>query len=166
MAKFVKSQRRADHLIYKGFRYRKNGAGSTFAQSGVDVCPILAVHFRKVQGESVDPPQLPGWLPSDLVRGTQPCPRPNNMIEGWHRGIQASLDGDHPSIWQTIKFLQIEETAARTSMAQLVAGREIGKERREQILRTRQLLHIMQDYGNRNLMAYLTGVAQNFSLNV
>ena len=45
--------------------------------------------------------------------------RTNNIVERWHRGIQASLDGDHPSLGKFTRFLQTEEVWTKTSSGEL-----------------------------------------------
>ena len=53
--------------------------------------------------------------------------RTNNVIEGWHRGIQGGLDGDHPSLWKFLGFLQTEEQTVAVKDEQITAGQNNGR---------------------------------------
>ena len=104
------------------------------------------------------------WNQLERLEGE--LPRTNNLIEGWHRGCQASLDGEHPSVWKCITFLQTEEDLVRTTNEQITAGQTIRKERKEQKKRTERIQAIVRDYNNRDRLDFLRAVTYNFNMNV
>jgi hypothetical protein len=63
---------------------------------------------------------LTSW--NRYVRIESELPRTNDSIEGWHRGIKSSLDGDHPSIWKFITFLINEEAFQKAIVGNVSSG--------------------------------------------
>jgi hypothetical protein len=123
------------------------------------------VGSRRRRGRTVAPRyEVAFW--SMWERVASDLPRTNNIVEGWHREIQASLDGDHPSIWRFLRFLQREETLSRLTREQIVAGQNPRKEKRDQKRRTQNLRTLSEDFENRNIEDYLRGVAYNIELDV
>ena len=88
------------------------------------------------------------------------------MIEAWHRGIQASVDGDHPSIWKVFKFIQLEEHQARTIEEQLTAGQVVKVGKQDQKTRIARILRIMEEYDSRNIGDYLRGITYNLTMSL
>jgi len=93
-------------------------------------------------------------------------PRTNNMIEGWHRGVQASLDAEHPSIWKCISLFKKEEVLAVLQSQQLTAGQPGRREKRDQVAKTNRLLSLYENYEEMPLFQYLRGIGYNFNMNV
>ena len=92
--------------------------------------------------------------------------RTNNVIEGWHRGIQGGLDGDHPSLWKFLAFLQTEEqTVVAAKDEQITAGQNTRHEKREQKSKSLRLKTIVDDYRNRPILDFLRGISYNIDLN-
>ena len=115
---------------------------------------------REMRGRRREP-RFPIHMWNQLERVEEGLARTNNLIEGWHRGIQSSLDGDHPSVWKCMQFLQVEEQWSRTADEVITGGGKPRKERREQKTRTTRLRTIVQDYPNRNILDFLRGITYN-----
>ena len=100
---------------------------------------------------------------SRLLEG---LPRTNNQVEGFHRGVQATLDCDKPSIWKCLKFLKNEEALQMAVAENLRGGGEGRAERRDVRQRTQRLLTVATDYENRETLDFLRGVTYNYNVNV
>ena len=73
-----------------------------------------------------------------------------------------SFDGDHPSVWKCIKFLQLEENWTRTA-DEIITGGGLPRrgERKEQKDRTNNLRRIVDSYEETETLDYLRGVSYN-----
>ena len=111
-------------------------------------------------------PRFPITSRNQTERMRRDLPSTNNLIEGWHRGLQASLDGDHPSIWRCIRVLQKEEVLANTIVEQIRGGQEGRKEKVEQKTKSRRLKLLMEKFQNLPVLDYLRGVSYNLELNL
>lgn len=107
---------------------------------------------------------LTSWNMVDRIRTDQA--RTNNLVESWHRGIQASLDCEHPSVWKCIKFLQLEEAWTITKDEMINTGQLIRKERKEQKEKTERLKTLVERFSETPLLDFLRGVSYNIALNV
>ena len=92
----------------------------------------------------------------------QGLPRTNNQIEGFHRGLRASLDSERPSIWKALKFI-INEERLQAAVAEGIEGRVERKDVKE---RNQRLITVANDFSNRNVLDFLRGVTCNYNLNV
>ena len=110
------------------------------------------------------PPRFPIGLWNQTDRVQAGMPRTNNLLEGWHNGIQSSLDGNRPTIWKFLQFLQREEQLQRTIIASVTAGNDTRRESKESKARTQRLQTLLRDYGNRNRHDFLRGVSYNITL--
>lgn len=105
---------------------------------------------------------IPMWNQSERVEAGMP--RTNNLLEGWHNGIQSSLTGHHPTIWKFLTFLQKEELLQRSISEKVTAGNDTRYESEEQIKKTQRLQNIVRDYDNRTKIDFLRGISYNISM--
>jgi hypothetical protein len=87
-------------------------------------------------------------------------PKTNNSVEGWHYGFNQLLGAHHPTIWKFINGLQKEQSLNELKVEQYIAGKRIYRDTAEKIK------EIVEDYGQRPLLDYLKGIAQNFNLQI
>jgi hypothetical protein len=137
-------------------------------ESIVDLYDYFETNYigRQVRGGRRRQPRYSIDMWNQVQRMEQGIARTNNIVEGWHRGIQASLDGDHPSLWKFIKFLQTEEAWTKTTDEQITAGQTLKLEKQEQQSRTARLQNILADYANREILDYLRGISYNLNMPV
>lgn len=119
---------------------------------------------REIRGGRRRVPRFPPRLWNQHSRMTERLGRTNNMVEAWHRGIQASLDGSHPSLWKFLKFLQLEEGNTITTDAQITGGIIVRREKQDQMNRTARIMTIMSDYRNRSILDFLRGISYNIAI--
>ena len=93
-------------------------------------------------------------------------PRTNNLLEGWHAGIQASLLGKNPTVWRFLNFLQHEESFQQGIIDSVVAGHDSRKEKKEDKARTKRIITLVQRYPNTPRAEFLRGVSYNFNLGI
>ena len=96
------------------------------------------------------------------VRTLEDRPRTNNNLEGWHRRFQADIGGQHPNLWRFLDVLKREEAVTSVQIAQMVAGEQASAQRRVYRNVRQRILTIVQDYANRDRIAFLRGIAYNF----
>lgn len=101
------------------------------------------------------------WNQAD--RTNADLPRTNNHIEGYHHGIQSALDGQHPSIFKWMKFIQKEENYQHLIGMQWTAG-ESGRRNKEAEARARRLMNILNEEGNRTTIEFLRGITYNYNM--
>lgn len=92
--------------------------------------------------------------------------RTNNHVEAAHRRLQTELGMDHPTIWKLIDGFRKVQTNRDIYYEQLVAGHNPTvklKKYRDADLR---ILTIVRDYGNRDTIEYLRGIAHNYQINL
>ena len=108
------------------------------------------------------PPRFPLELWNVNNRVEKEIPKTNNHVEAYHRHLAAILSF-HPNIWTFLKVLKKEEALKRLEMIQM----ETGQAPPPQKLRYREshtrIQAIVKDYGNRNILSYLRGIAHNLS---
>ncbi|KAL4090199.1 hypothetical protein QTP88_025098 [Uroleucon formosanum] len=92
-------------------------------------------------------------------------PRTNNNIEGWHNGFSALLTSSHPTIWKFINCLKKEESINKITTEQLIAG-DVPPKKLKYKDTAKKILHICEDFENRQLNDFLQGIAHNFNLNM
>lgn len=93
-------------------------------------------------------------------------PKTNNAVEGWHLSFSHLLGADHPTIWKFINGLKHEQSLNDFKIDQYLAGDEPPLQRKKYRDSAKRIMKIVDDYGQRPLLDYLKGIAQNFSLNV
>lgn len=121
---------------------------------------------REGRGGRVREPRHKPQTWNQRERTLQGLGRTNNIIEGWHRGIQSSLDGDNPTLWKCLAFLQLEEDWCRTTEQRVLGGQDVKLEKADQKRRTRRLQDIIPAYGERPIQDYLRGVSYNIAMPV
>lgn len=99
------------------------------------------------------------WNISNRVRDQ--LPRTNNHVEGFHRKMVAALTSYHPCLWKFLDVLRKEQALTNVILTKIDAGQEAPQQRRQDRATTQRLEAIMRDYGNRQPLDYLRGIAQN-----
>ncbi|ODM87485.1 FLYWCH-type zinc finger-containing protein 1 [Orchesella cincta] len=92
--------------------------------------------------------------------------RTNNAIEGWHRGFQTTLGASHPSIWKFIDTVLKEQSLNELQMEQHLAGETPQPQRKRFRDLSDRLRALVEDFENRPIVDFLTGIAHNLSLSV
>ncbi len=90
----------------------------------------------------------------------------NNSVEGWHRRFHSLVAADHPSIWKFINGLKKEQNLNEVQINKYISGEDPQESRLLYRERAKNLENIVNSYDKNNLEFYLTGIANNFNLNV
>ena len=88
-------------------------------------------------------------------------PRTNNSVEGWHRSFQSNIGSNHPKFWNFVDFIKCEQTLQQVHLTQALAGHAPQPGRKTYSDLKASILTILRDYGNRNTLEYLLGIAHN-----
>ena len=107
---------------------------------------------------------ITAWKQAERLQSQLPIT--DNLIEGWPPGVQASLDGDRPTIWRCIRLLQKEEALASLLAEQIRAGQQERKEKRDQNSNTARLRTLLENFQGKPILQYLRGFSYNFELNL
>ena len=89
--------------------------------------------------------------------------RTNNHVEGWHNAFQSTISCSHPSIGKLLTFLQREQSLQEAILAKWEADAVIHPSKLSQV-RNERVESIVSNYHNREILAYLRGIAHNFDL--
>ena len=89
--------------------------------------------------------------------------RTNNHVEGWHNAFQSTISCSHPSVGKLLTFLQREQSLQEAILAKWEAGEVIHPSKLSQV-RNERVESIVSNYHNREILAYLRGIAHNFDL--
>ncbi|ODM77881.1 hypothetical protein Ocin01_20181, partial [Orchesella cincta] len=92
--------------------------------------------------------------------------RTNNIVEGWHRGFQSQLGAAHPTIWKFIEAIKKQQSLNELQMEQQLAGESPQPQRGRYQDLTIRLKAVVEDFENRPISDYLTGIAHNLNLSV
>ena len=88
--------------------------------------------------------------------------RTNNSVEGWHNGFQSGIICAHPSFTKLIRYLQLEQSLQEAVLTKWESGEAIIQSK-QSIARSKRLITIVSDFGNREPICYLKGIAHNFN---
>ena len=88
--------------------------------------------------------------------------RTNNSVEGWHNGFQSGISCAHPSFTKLIRYLQLEQSLQEAVLTKWESGEAIVRSK-QSIARSKRLITIVSDFGNREPISYLKGIAHNFN---
>ena len=88
--------------------------------------------------------------------------RTNNAVEGWHNGFQSGISCAHPSFTKLMRYLQLEQSLQEAVITKWESGEGISQSK-QSIARSKRLLTIVSDFGNREPIRYLKGIAHNFN---
>ena len=102
---------------------------------------------------------LATWNVSNRVHDQ--LPRTNNHVEGFHRKMVAALTAYHPCLWKFLNVLKKEQALTNVILNQMDAGQEAPQQRRQDRATTQRLEAVTRDYGNRQPLDYLRGIAHN-----
>jgi len=89
----------------------------------------------------------------------------NNIAEASHRRLQAQLSMTNPTIWKFIIELKKVQAERDIYYEFLVAGNEPPPSKKKHIDAGNRILNLVQNFGNRQIMEYLRGLAHNFIMN-
>jgi hypothetical protein len=104
------------------------------------------------------------WNCYDSV--TNGLAKTNNSVEGWYRRFHSLVAADHPSIWKFISGLKKEQNLNEVQINKYVSGEDPQESRLMYRERAKNFENIVSSYDKNNLEFYLTGIANNFNLNV
>ena len=76
----------------------------------------------------------------------------------------AALTAYHPCLWKFLNVLKKEQALTNVILNQMDAGQEAPQQRRQDRATTQRLEAITRDYGNRQPLDYLRGIAHNIRL--
>ena len=96
-------------------------------------------------------------------RVTENLPKTNNHIEGYHRGVQNCVDGDHPSVFKFLKFMKKEENQQHQEGMQWLAGDE-GRRNVDAERRAKRILQIVNSRQERTTIDFLRGITYNYNM--
>lgn len=92
----------------------------------------------------------------------QGLPKTNNSLEGWHRGFQNQICGEHPNIWKFIEAIKREQSISELRIEQYVSGQEPAMSKRKYRDSAQRLARIVTNFvPNVNVQEYLRGIAHN-----
>ena len=89
--------------------------------------------------------------------------RTNNSVEGWHNGFQSGISCAHPSFTKLLRYLQLEQSLQEAMLTKWESGEVIMTQSKQSIARSKRLITILSDFGNREPLSYLKGIAHNFN---
>lgn len=99
------------------------------------------------------------WNMFERVHGQ--LSRTNNAVEGWHNAFQSSIGCSHPNINKFFKYLQREQSLQEANLIKWETGATVKKSKRS-ITTNERILKVVSEYGTRDIMTYLKGIAYNF----
>lgn len=86
--------------------------------------------------------------------------RTNNNMEGWHKGLNARVGGNHVQIGAFINSLKAEQNITEMTITQINTGVDVVvAQRREYRARNRRLKNIANEYNKNNVLEYLKNIA-------
>ena len=88
--------------------------------------------------------------------------RANNSVEGWHNGFQSGISCAHPSFTKLIRYLQLLQSPQEAVLTMWESVEAIIQSK-QSIARSKRLITIVSDFGNREPICYLIGIAHNFN---
>ena len=93
-------------------------------------------------------------------------PRTNNAVEGWHRAFQTSVGASHPSIYNLIEKLQIEQSNTEIILSKILGGEIFPLFSSINYKKVNDRIeNIISDYEFRPIIEFLKGVGFNLSFN-
>ena len=93
-------------------------------------------------------------------------PRTNNAVEGWHRAFQTSAGASHPSIYNLIEKLQIEQSNTEIILSKILGGEIFPLFSSINYKKVNDRIeNIISDYEFRPIIEFLKGVGFNLSFN-
>jgi hypothetical protein len=93
-------------------------------------------------------------------------PRTNNAVEGWHRAFQTSVGACHPSIFNLIEKLHLEQASTERILARITAGEVFPLFSNVKYKKINDKIeNIINDYLYRTKIDFLKGMAFNLSFN-
>jgi hypothetical protein len=90
-------------------------------------------------------------------------PRTNNSVEGYHRKMQTAVSAHHPNIWRFLNILKREQSVNNTYLDQLLGGHAPPPQRKKYRDNNTRISRIVRDFGQRDRLDYLRGIAHNIS---
>lgn len=109
-------------------------------------------------------PRYPIDLWNNYHASLDDLPKTNNSIEGWHRSFSSLVSSHHPNIWKFIDSLKKQQAFTETKIEQVVSGISNLNKRKTYKDTAHRIKCIVQEYGERNIIEYLRGIAHNFYL--
>ena len=91
-------------------------------------------------------------------------PRTNNSVEGWNRKMQSAVGASHPNLWRFLNVLKREQGLLNTIIDQSLGGHAPEPSRKKYRDCNARIQNIVDDYGNRDSIEFLRGIAHNLHL--
>lgn len=110
------------------------------------------------------PPMFPPAMWNVYSRVLNGQDRTNNYAEAAHRRIQLELAMNHPSVWKLIDGLRKLQKGRDIFFEQMVAGRAPPAKLKKYTEADKRILRIVNDYENRDVLEYLSGLAYNYGM--
>ncbi len=114
---------------------------------------------RYIGGKGKDDPEL--WNVYNRTLNGQA--RTNNAVEAWHRGISSNMGCEHPTLWKFLNKLKSQQQHRDKVIEGLIAGRAPPQKRRKYADLDQRIITVVRDFGNRNSLDYLRGIAHNLT---
>ncbi len=93
-------------------------------------------------------------------------PRTNNDVEGWHRAFQNSVGASHPSIYNLIEKLHLEQASSERVLTRIMAGETFPLFSKNKYKKINERIEtILEDYDYRLKIDFLKGLAFNLTFN-
>ena len=90
--------------------------------------------------------------------------RTNNHAEGWHRGMKSKFEKAGQNIYKFIRVLYKEALNKKQLLFRLRAGEAPRRAKRAIREKNERILNIVRQYGDRDRLDFLSGIAPNVRL--
>ncbi|XP_031350480.1 uncharacterized protein LOC116176146 [Photinus pyralis] len=91
-------------------------------------------------------------------------PKTNNALEGWHRGFQEMVGGNHPNIWKFVNALKKEQSLNELRIEQYHSGQQPPASRKKYRDCAERIRRLILDFDPANdVVPYLRGIAHNIT---
>lgn len=88
----------------------------------------------------------------------------NNIAEACHRRLQSQLNMTNPTIWKFMIELKKVQSDRDIFYEFLVAGNNPPPSKRKYVDASNRILGLVENYGHRQPIEYLRGLAHNFAM--
>ena len=108
-------------------------------------------------------PRFPIHMWNMWLRVNNNQARTNNAVEGWHRGLSATLGITNPTIWKFLDAMRSTFRQQERDLEQLIAGRQPSRQRKQWTALTQRLQTVCNRYAEAPLLEFLRGITYNFN---
>ena len=86
-------------------------------------------------------------------------------MEGWHNGFQVGISCAHPSFTKLLRYLQLKHSLQEAILTKWESGETMIYSRESIARNNNRTITIVSDFGNREPLSYLKGIALNLLFN-